>query len=37
MDEILKIKQRVKHAEEMKCSDKIKYFRNENNSNSTKI
>ena len=37
MDEILKIKQRLKHAEEMKCSDKIKYLRNENDSKCTKL
>ena len=37
MDEILKIKQRLKDAEEMKCTDEIEHIRNENNSNSTKI
>ena len=27
MDEILKIKQRLKHAEEMKCTDEIEHFK----------
>ena len=35
MDEILTIKQRLKHTEEMKCIDEIEHLRNENNSKST--
>ena len=35
MDEILTIKQRFKHAEEMKCTDEIEQLRNESNSKST--
>ena len=37
MDEILKIKQRLKDAEEMKYTDEIEHLRNENNSGSTII
>ena len=37
MDEILKTKQRLKHAEEMKCTDEIEHLRSKNNSKSTII
>ena len=37
MDEILKIKERLKKADEMKCTDEIEHLRNENNSKSAKI
>ena len=37
MGEILKIKQRLEDAEEMKCTDEIKHLRNENNSKSNTI
>ena len=35
MDEILTIKQRLKHAEEIKCTDEIGHLRNESSSKST--
>ena len=37
MDEILTIKQRLKQAEEKKCTDEINHLRNENNYKSTMI
>lgn len=37
MDEFLTIKQWLKHAEEMKCTDEIEHLRNKNNSKSTII
>ena len=37
MNEILTIKQRLKQAKEMVCTDEIKHLRNENNSRGTKI
>ena len=35
MDEILTTKQRLKHVEEIKCTDKVKHLKNENNSKTT--
>ena len=35
MDEILTIKQRLRHVDEINCKDEIKHFRNENSSKST--